>query len=83
MVYMTSRDGVYDVTLLVNFRRIRELNENNTKKFIEERKRLAMKHSRQVENLKKVHVEQTESLLEGLDRVRPSIFQNTAPNCFI
>ena len=80
---MTSRDGVYDVTLLVNFRRIRELNENNTKKFIEERKRLAMKHSRQVENLKKVHVEQTESLLEGLDRVRPSIFQNTAPNCFI
>ncbi|XP_005100848.3 1-phosphatidylinositol 4,5-bisphosphate phosphodiesterase beta-4 isoform X1 [Aplysia californica] len=39
-------------------RRIRELNENNTKKFIEERKRMAVKHARQVEVLKKVHYEQ-------------------------
>ncbi|BFZ07040.1 hypothetical protein BsWGS_10079 [Bradybaena similaris] len=44
-------------------RRIRELNENNTKKFIEERKRCAVKHSRQVEALKKVHQDQTEKLI--------------------
>ncbi|XP_059156311.1 1-phosphatidylinositol 4,5-bisphosphate phosphodiesterase beta-4-like isoform X2 [Physella acuta] len=44
-------------------RRIRELNENNTKKFIEERKRFAVKHSRQVEALKKVHLEQREKTL--------------------
>ncbi|RUS81297.1 hypothetical protein EGW08_010939 [Elysia chlorotica] len=44
-------------------RRVRELNENNTKKFIEERKRFANKHSRQVENLKKVHSEQTEKMV--------------------
>lgn len=43
-------------------RRIRELNENNTKKFIEERKRLAMKHSRQVDAMKKIHSQQIEDL---------------------
>ncbi|CAH1793119.1 unnamed protein product, partial [Owenia fusiformis] len=39
-------------------RRIRELNSNNTKKFIEERKRIAMKHSRQMDTLNKIHQEQ-------------------------
>ncbi|XP_064623819.1 1-phosphatidylinositol 4,5-bisphosphate phosphodiesterase beta-4-like isoform X4 [Lineus longissimus] len=48
-------------------RRIRELNENNTKKFIEERKRQAMRHSRQVESLKKVHAAQTETLAKGTE----------------
>lgn len=43
-------------------RRIRELNENNTKKFIEERKRLAVKHSRQVDAMKKIHSQQIEDL---------------------
>nr|CFW94238.1 Eka-phospholipase C 1 protein [Euperipatoides kanangrensis] len=43
-------------------RRVRELNSNNTKKFIEERKRMAMKHSRQLENLKKIHLEQMEGV---------------------
>ncbi|KAH9495022.1 1-phosphatidylinositol 4,5-bisphosphate phosphodiesterase beta-4 [Bulinus truncatus] len=43
-------------------RRIRELNENNTKKFIEERKRFAVKHSRQVDSLRKIHQEQTEKM---------------------
>ncbi|KAK6180992.1 hypothetical protein SNE40_008943 [Patella caerulea] len=51
--YKTERD-----------RRIRELNENNMKKFIEERKRLAMKHSRQVEVLKKMQQEQIEKVQE-------------------
>lgn len=41
-------------------RRSREINENNMKKFIEERKRLTMKHYRQVELLKKTHAEQLE-----------------------
>nr|ABJ96343.1 phospholipase C beta [Chaetopterus pergamentaceus] len=49
-------------------RRIRELNENNTKKFIEERKRQAMNQARQVENLKKVHDEQIENLFKDMDR---------------
>jgi phosphatidylinositol phospholipase C beta len=50
-------------------RRIRELNENNTKKFIEERKRQAMRHSRQVETLKKIHTEQTETLSKRTEAV--------------
>ncbi|ESO85562.1 hypothetical protein LOTGIDRAFT_107866, partial [Lottia gigantea] len=57
--YKTERD-----------RRIRELNENNMKKFIEERKRLAMKHSRQVEILKKMQQEQIEKVQEENTEVR-------------
>ncbi|XP_071081471.1 1-phosphatidylinositol 4,5-bisphosphate phosphodiesterase beta-4-like isoform X2 [Haliotis cracherodii] len=49
-------------------RRIRELNSNNMKKFIEERKRLAMKHSRQVEALKKIHTEQVEKLVKDNEK---------------
>ncbi|XP_041352770.1 1-phosphatidylinositol 4,5-bisphosphate phosphodiesterase beta-4-like isoform X1 [Gigantopelta aegis] len=48
-------------------RRIRELNANNMKKFIDERKRLAMKHSRQVETLKKKHTEQKDQLTKEND----------------
>ncbi|XP_060577835.1 1-phosphatidylinositol 4,5-bisphosphate phosphodiesterase beta-4-like isoform X1 [Ruditapes philippinarum] len=58
-------------------RRFREINENNMKKFIEERKRLTMKHYRQVEQLKKLHQEQldkyakeTSKELEVADMVR-------------
>ncbi|XP_051775236.1 1-phosphatidylinositol 4,5-bisphosphate phosphodiesterase beta-4 isoform X2 [Erpetoichthys calabaricus] len=43
-------------------RRVRELNSSNTKKFLEERKRLAMKHSKEMEQLKKSQLEQLESL---------------------
>ncbi|KAL5008396.1 hypothetical protein ScPMuIL_013977 [Solemya velum] len=49
-------------------RRIRELNENNMKKFYDERKRYAMKHSRQVESLKKVLQEQMEKFLKENDK---------------
>lgn len=59
--------------LLLFYRRIRELNENNTKKFIEERKRCAVKHSRQVEALKKVHQDQTEKLLAENQKVMPVV----------
>ena len=50
-------------------RRIRELNENNTKKFIEERKRQAVLQSRQIDLLKKLHVEQSEILAKDSQRV--------------
>ncbi|GAV02127.1 hypothetical protein RvY_12729 [Ramazzottius varieornatus] len=44
-------------------RRIRELSSNNTKRFIEERKRLANKQSRELDNLKKMQGEQAENLV--------------------
>ena len=50
-------------------RRSREINENNMKKFIEERKRLTMKHYRQVEQLKKLHQEQLEKFNKDSDKV--------------
>uniref|UniRef100_A0A3B1K2P7 1-phosphatidylinositol 4,5-bisphosphate phosphodiesterase n=1 Tax=Astyanax mexicanus TaxID=7994 RepID=A0A3B1K2P7_ASTMX len=43
-------------------RRVRELNSSNTKKFLEERKRLAMKHSKELEQLQKSQREQLEKL---------------------
>ena len=58
---------------------MRELNENNTKKFIEERKRRAVIHSRQLENLQKQHGQQVTQLTKELERVGllpPSAAQN-------
>ncbi|OQV15721.1 1-phosphatidylinositol 4,5-bisphosphate phosphodiesterase beta-4 [Hypsibius exemplaris] len=43
-------------------RRCREISSNNTKRFIEERKRLANKQSRELELLKKLQVDQVEDL---------------------
>ncbi|KAJ8387854.1 hypothetical protein AAFF_G00150030 [Aldrovandia affinis] len=43
-------------------RRVRELNSSNTKKFLEERKRLAMKQSKEMEQLVKSQQEQLEKL---------------------
>ncbi|XP_063079505.1 1-phosphatidylinositol 4,5-bisphosphate phosphodiesterase beta-4-like isoform X2 [Engraulis encrasicolus] len=43
-------------------RRVRELNSSNTKKFLEERKRLGMKQSRELEQLEKNQREQREKL---------------------
>ncbi|XP_066495202.1 1-phosphatidylinositol 4,5-bisphosphate phosphodiesterase beta-4 isoform X4 [Tiliqua scincoides] len=43
-------------------RRVRELNSSNTKKFLEERKRLAMKQSKEMDQLKKVQLEHLELL---------------------
>ena len=56
-------------TFSLRGRRVRELNENNTKKFIEERKRRAMLQSRQMENLKKQHAEQLSQLQKAAERV--------------
>ncbi|XP_072265736.1 1-phosphatidylinositol 4,5-bisphosphate phosphodiesterase beta-4 isoform X2 [Pyxicephalus adspersus] len=43
-------------------RRVRELNSSNTKKFLEERKRLAMKQSKEMDQLKKAQLEHLEAL---------------------
>ncbi|CAB1340009.1 unnamed protein product [Coregonus sp. 'balchen'] len=43
-------------------RRVRELNSSNTKKFLEERKRLAMKHQKEMETQEKSQNEQLEKL---------------------
>lgn len=45
-------------------RRVRELNSTNTKKFLEERKRLAMKHQREIEQLEKSQREQLDKLVK-------------------
>ena len=50
-------------------RRIREMNENNTKKFIEERKRQAMVQSRHQEALEKIHTDQQTSLTSEIEHV--------------
>lgn len=50
-------------------RRIREQNENNTKKFIEERKRLAMAQSRQMEAMQKHHQGQLVKLNQDMLKV--------------
>jgi len=55
----------------VRRRRIRELNENNTKKFIDERKRQAIIQSRQIEAARKTHQEQLAKLGKDLDWVGP------------
>ena len=53
-------------------RRVRELKSNNTKKFVEERKRQIMKHERELENLTKSHETQKNTLLAEIDKVRIS-----------
>uniref|UniRef100_A0A8D0HA25 1-phosphatidylinositol 4,5-bisphosphate phosphodiesterase n=1 Tax=Sphenodon punctatus TaxID=8508 RepID=A0A8D0HA25_SPHPU len=50
-------------------RRVRELNSSNTKKFLEERKRLAMKQSKEMDQLKKVQLEHLEILEKQNEQV--------------
>jgi hypothetical protein len=50
-------------------RRVRELKSNNTKKFVEERKRQIMKHEREDDNLSKSHETQKTILLAEIDKV--------------
>ena len=61
-------------------RRIRELNENNTKKFIEERKRQAVMQSRQMELLRKLHTDHADKLRLEMNSVRRQIWGDSAPN---
>uniref|UniRef100_A0A8C9TCU3 1-phosphatidylinositol 4,5-bisphosphate phosphodiesterase n=1 Tax=Scleropages formosus TaxID=113540 RepID=A0A8C9TCU3_SCLFO len=50
-------------------RRVRELNSSNTKKFLEERKRLAMKQSKEMDQLEKAQLEQLENLEKANEQV--------------
>lgn len=50
-------------------RRVRELKSNNTKIFVEERKRQTMKHEREKDNLTKSHETQKTTLLAEIDKV--------------
>jgi len=58
------------------------LNENNTKKFIEERKRQAVMQSRQMELLRKLHTDHADKLRLEMNSVCSQIFLggNSAPN---
>uniref|UniRef100_A0A674P204 1-phosphatidylinositol 4,5-bisphosphate phosphodiesterase n=1 Tax=Takifugu rubripes TaxID=31033 RepID=A0A674P204_TAKRU len=51
-------------------RRVRELNSSNTKKFLDERKRLAMKHQKEMEQLEKNQREQLEKLEKFNEQVQ-------------
>ncbi len=53
-------------------RRVRELKSNNTKKFVEERKRQIMKHEREKDNVTKSHEIQKTTLINEIDKVRTS-----------
>jgi len=50
------------------------LNENNTKKFIEERKRQAVMQSRQMELLRKLHTDHADKLRLEMNSVCSQIF---------
>lgn len=63
----------------VKLRRIREMNENNTKKFIEERKRQATNQTKQTDTLKKQHQGQGEMLNQDLMKVRTVRFLINLP----
>uniref|UniRef100_A0A673KDM0 1-phosphatidylinositol 4,5-bisphosphate phosphodiesterase n=1 Tax=Sinocyclocheilus rhinocerous TaxID=307959 RepID=A0A673KDM0_9TELE len=51
-------------------RRVRELNSSNTKKFLEERKRLAMKQAKELEQLQKSQREQLDKLEKFNEQVK-------------
>ncbi|VEL36813.1 unnamed protein product [Protopolystoma xenopodis] len=50
-------------------RRIRELNDYNTKRFIDQRKALAQKHDRQSQELNKRHEREEQEVLTSLTKV--------------
>lgn len=51
-------------------RRVRELKSNNTKKFVEERKRQIMRQEREKDSLTKSHETQKTTLLTEIDKVQ-------------
>ena len=50
-------------------RRVRELKSNNTKKFVEERKRQTMRHEREKDIVTKSHETQKTTLLTEIEKV--------------
>ncbi|XP_057678991.1 1-phosphatidylinositol 4,5-bisphosphate phosphodiesterase beta-4-like isoform X2 [Corythoichthys intestinalis] len=57
-------------------RRVRELNSTNTKRFMDERKRLAMKHQKEIEQLEKNQKEQVEKLDKFNEQLLASHHEN-------
>lgn len=71
----TAKDVTNDKTLrnkAEKERRLREKNQNNTKKFIEERKIGAMKQEKERDKLKKLHEKQLEDLTKDIHNVSQS-----------
>ena len=57
-------------------RRIRELNSNNMKKFIEERRLLSIRHDQETKNLDNLVKEEETALLEENNKVNEAFFFN-------
>lgn len=71
----TAKEVAQDKTLrnkAEKDRRLREKNQNNTKKFIDERKMTALKQNKESEKLKKQHNEQIQELSKDIKLVRLS-----------
>ncbi|XP_042209262.1 1-phosphatidylinositol 4,5-bisphosphate phosphodiesterase-like isoform X3 [Homarus americanus] len=75
----TAKDVNQDKTLKTKAdrdRRLKEKNQNNTKRFIEERKISAMKQGKQKEKLKKVHDQQMTELTKDI-QMAIQFYENT------
>ncbi|XP_069940741.1 1-phosphatidylinositol 4,5-bisphosphate phosphodiesterase-like isoform X1 [Cherax quadricarinatus] len=75
----TAKDVNQDKTLKTKAdrdRRLKEKNQNNTKRFIEERKISAMKQGKQKEKLKKVHEQQMTELTRDI-QMAIQFYENT------
>jgi phosphatidylinositol phospholipase C, beta len=72
MAVETAKEVANDKTLrnkAEKERRLREKNQNNTKKFIEERKMIAVKQGKEKEKLQAVHNKQLEELTKDIQLV--------------
>ena len=72
MAVETAKEVANDKTLrnkAEKERRLREKNQNNTKKFIEERKMIAVKQGKEKEKLQAVHSKQLEELTKDIQLV--------------
>ena len=68
----TAKEVAQDKTLrnkAEKDRRLREKNQNNTKKFIEERKMTAMRQNKESEKLKKQHEQEIQDLSKLVSRI--------------
>ena len=72
----TAKEVAQDKTLrnkAEKDRRLREKNQNNTKKFIEERKMTAMRQNKESEKLKKQHEQEMQDLSRDIKLVSVNI----------
>merc|ERR1719187_369714 len=79
MAVETAKEVANDKTLKTKAdkdRRLKEKNQNNTKKFFEERKNVAIKQGKQMDKLKKIHGEQTKGLSNEI-QMAIQFYENT------